>query len=91
MRKRSLLIVAIALMVLYGFTIAVMAEDTTPEKPSVEQVESIDGTKSELYYFSETDTYLIYSRKNGVWYELSHIEEEEDEPEEEETPTDADN
>lgn len=71
MKKAYILLGFAALAVVLNCTVKAQASEN--ELPIVEKVESISGTKSDLYYCNATDTYLIYSKKHG-WVELTQSE-----------------
>ena len=37
----------------------------------LEYIEDIEEAKSIMYYCDETDTYLIYSKKSGEWFNVA--------------------
>lgn len=61
----------IVLCLFMSIVVCKLAHAEDIDKPILEKVESIDGTKSVLYYCNDTGAYVIYSKKSGGWYELS--------------------
>ena len=76
--KRKLYLVAMAIIAVL-FTVIVCATNVRAgdENEYIEKLEEIDGTKSTLFYFDTTDTFLIYSKKNGQWFEISEKDAED--------------
>jgi hypothetical protein len=81
--KRNMYFVATAIIVIL-FAILVSAtsvkawdENEFSFRGHVEKLEEIDGTKSALFYFNKTDTFLIYSKKSGQWFEISRKDAED--------------
>jgi hypothetical protein len=83
----------IVLCLFMSIVVCKLAHAEDIDEPILEKVESIDGTKSMLYYCNDTGSYVIYSKKSGGWYELSDgegwtlLQEEPTEEEPTEEPT----
>jgi hypothetical protein len=80
--KRNLYLVA-TMIIIVLFAVLVCAtnvragnENEYSFRGHVEKLEEIDGTKSALFYFNKTDTFLIYSKKSGQWFEISRKDAE---------------
>lgn len=76
--KRNLYLVAtMIIIVLFAVLVCATNVRAGDENEYIEKLEEIDGTKSTLFYFDTTDTFLIYSKKNGQWFEISEKDAED--------------
>lgn len=59
----------IAVFALFYFANNVNAQNMGDDE-FLEYIEDVEGAKSIMYYCDETDTYLIYSKKSGEWFNV---------------------
>ena len=60
----------IAAFALFYFANTVNAQNMGDDT-MLEYIEDVEGAKSIMYYCDETDTYLIYSKKSGEWFNVA--------------------
>ena len=75
MRKTivTVLITVITMIATFGSITTVYAFHGH-ELPSFEKVDTIKNAKSDVYYCEMNNRFYIYSKKSGIWLEMSTLE-----------------